>query len=742
MATALIRPEIWYAWKGPSLFVSNVRGECGTAQPLSGYYYREVRCLRTLRLTIDGEPPWLCEAASLAPDRLAFTLLHPELTTFGGGGSGQSGDEESVNRHGIPHRSLVLHASCGVRVRGLDVALTLTNHARRPLECDVAWLVDADVADIQEAHEDRRLQQADIERRCTGGGGVTFTYLHPQLPYRSRIQASGSGDWRCTDSTIAARLRLRPQESIAVTLTVDPADGELPVSSDEQQRREEHLAAWRREFARVTIRKNRVAEAIVTANVRDLASFPLLEGPPDEWLALQAGMPLYPAFFGRDSLTAGWQAASLDRGRSLEATLTRLGRLQSNRVDDWHDEEPGRIPYQVRRGPLAILDINPYRAYYADYASPLMFVISLGHLYAWTGEKRLLAKHWDAARRILDWARTFGDKDGDGYLEYRTRSTAGTKNQGWKDSGDAIAYDDGSPVPAPIATCELQGYWFAAQQLMAVMSLAMGARHDAAAHWRSAAALKARFNRDWWMEDEGCVALAMDPDKRLVRAVTSNAGHCIASGIVGVRHLPRLVDRLFAPDMFSGWGIRTLSSGHVSYNPLSYHLGSVWAVEQATIAFGLRRFGFDERALDLARALFDLATLYPDYRIPECLGGLERSRDGTPGAYPRANTPQLWNASAFPLLVHTMLGLQPLAPLEALFVDPALPAWLPEVIVENLRLAGARVTLRCWRDRTGRSHAELLDKRGTLRLIRQPPPESLSAGLRDRARAFFETLTH
>jgi glycogen debranching enzyme len=211
------------------------------------------------------------------------------------------------------------------------------------------------------------------------------------------------------------------------------------------------------DFTRVTVPPNRLAERILNANVRYFASFPLAEGGRDEWLTLQALMPLYPALFGRDTLTAGWQAAYLDRGASLDASLTRLGRMQSDRVNDWRDEEPGRIPYQVRRRPLALLDLNPYPAYYADFASPLMFVISLAHLYPWTGEMSI-QRHWDVARRILDWARTDGDKDRDGYLEYQTRSTRGTKNQGGKDSGDAIVYDDGTPVPSPIGTCELQGY--------------------------------------------------------------------------------------------------------------------------------------------------------------------------------------------------------------------------------------------------------------------------------------------
>jgi hypothetical protein len=225
-----------------------------------------------------------------------------------------------------------------------------------------------------------------------------------------------------------------------------------------------------------------------------------------------------------------------------------------------------------------------------------MFVTSLANLWAWTGDRRYVERHWDAARRILDWARDYGDMDGDGYLEYLTRSSKGTKNQGWKDSGDAIVYDDGTPVPAPIATCELQAYWYVAQELMAVLSWVMGAKDDAAAHRKSAAGLKERFNRDWWIEDEQFVALALDPDKRQVRAITSNVGHCLACGIIGRDRLPSLVERLFAPDLFSGWGIRTLSNAHAFYNPLSYHRGTVWTVEQATIVFGLRRFGFDARA--------------------------------------------------------------------------------------------------------------------------------------------------
>ena len=738
---ALIRPGILYAWKGSSLLIVNTRGECGGAETLTGYYFREARFLKTLALEVNDQPPWLCESATAAPDVLACTFVYPELMRFGGGGSGQSGDDFSTDRDGIRHRALAVRVTYAVSLRGLHVTLSALNHSVLPVNCRIGWRVDADFTDIQEAHANNREQHGEVDVDASGHT-ATFRYRHPRLPYTSRVTADGPGQWEITSALLRTQLHLGAQERAVLHLHVDASDADSTLNADGMVEREERLEQWRRDLTHTVIPHNRVAEKIVAANVRDFASFPLLDGASDEWLTLQAGMPLYPALFGRDTLTAGWQAAYLDRAASLGDSLTRLGRLQSDRLDDWRDEEPGRIPYQVRQGPLARLDINPYAAYYADFASPLMFIIALGHVYSWTGDRTILQRHWDTARRILDWAQSYGDKDRDGYLEYQTRSSKGTKNQGWRDSGDAIVYDDGRPVPPPIATCEIQGYWYAAKQLMSIMSLVMGARDDAKAHWQSAIELKERFNRDWWMADEGFIALALDPEKRTVRAITSSAGHCVAAGIVSAEHLPRVVERLFEPDLFSGWGIRTLSTGHAAYNALSYHLGTVWAVEQATIAFGLRRFGFDGRAIDLARGLFDLATIYPEYRIPECVGGFDRQEHSTPGAYPRANTPQLWNASAFPLLVHTLLGLQPVAPLQLLVVDPALPQWLPEIVLKNLKLGDARATLRFWRDPDGACHAEVLEKTGTFRMVKQPPPESLSVGIADRFSALVDSLRH
>jgi glycogen debranching enzyme len=738
---ATIRAAERYAWHGQSLLITNRRGDCDASVPLAGYYFRETRYLSTLRLLVNGGEPWICEDFTAEASELGFAYAFPEIATYGGGGTGQSQDETPVDANGLPQRSIDIRIDYDVGIASLDVTASITNRAPRAAATfELTWLVDADFADIQEALAGTRQQTAAVRRRVDESA-LRFEYDHSQLSYTTLVEAFGAA-WTARESGFVTTLSLAPGAQASVALRIQPRDYTDVYETSDLQAREEAWRAWCERFVNVRVPRNAIVEEILRSNVGDFASFALLQGQRDEWLAPQAGVPLYPALFARDAFTAAWQAPLVDRGELADAALSRLGRMQSSRSDDWHDEEPGRIPYQVRQGPLARLNINPYAAYYADYASPMMFIVALGHAFAWSGDKAFLARHWDVARRIMDWARELGDRDRDGYLEYQTRSSGGTKNQGWKDSGNAVLYEDGTPVPAPLGTSELQGYWFAAQQVMAALAWARGERGDARAYWRSARALKERFNRDWWMPEQDYFALAMDPDKTLVRALTSNVGQCIATGIIDDEHLPRVVGRMFAPDMFSGWGVRTLSTADRSYNPLDYHLGAVWAVENATIVFGLRRFGFDQRALELSRGLFDLASLYEGFRIPETVGGYARSEWPTPGAYPRANTPQLWNASVFPMLLQSILGLQPVAPLSLLVIDPVLPEWMGEVVLERVRIGGATATLRFWRDDSGASHGEIVHKQGTLHLVRQPPPESLAAGIRDRFRALVDTIVH
>ncbi len=734
--TATLRMDLPAAWLGPSLLITNHEGECGHAQPLTGFYVRETRHLSMLRLEIDGVAPWCCERAGPDPTQLAFVFVHPELARFGGGGSGAAGDEVTFDEHGIPHRALDLRLVYRLEPHRLRATLRLFNRSRVQVAPEVAFVVAADYADLLEAHEDRRQQEAPIAATADEGV-IRFRYEHPRLAFATTIRGSGGGRITVKPDRWASRIELAPQEGATFELQVDAFDPDQDMDETARAERLHYLRRWREGLTRVAVPGNPLAERILRRAGEDLASFPSLEGQPDEWLALQAGMPLYPAFFGRDALTAGWQGALLDRGAMLDAALTRLGRLQSDRDFAWRDEEPGRIPYQVRSGPLARLEINPYSAYYADFASPLMYVIALANLYAWTGARADVERHWETACRILEWASTYGDRDGDGYLEYLTRSPAGTKNQGWKDSGDAIVYEDGRPVPAPIATCELQGYWYAAQQLTAVLAWVLGERRRARELWRAARALKQRFNRDFWDPEERFYGLALDPDKRLVRTATSNVGHCLATGIIAREHLRDVADRLLAPDLFSGWGIRTLTARHPAYNPLSYHLGTVWPVENATICFGLRRMGFGAEALRVAEALFRLSELYAGDRLPETVGGYAPDEHPTPGAYPRSNSPQMWNASAMTLVLQTLLGVIPYAARHVLLADPLLPSWLPAIELHGLRVGDTTASLRFWRDEHDRTHARVLEKDGPLHLIRQPPPEAIGVGWGRRLRALL-----
>jgi glycogen debranching enzyme len=738
--TAAVRPDLKCAWYGPSVLITDYRGECGTDQRLSGYFFRETRFLRELRLEIDGRRPWLCAVGAGDQRMLAFSYSHPELDQHTGGGSGTGGDDVPRDGRGIPDRSLDLLTRHELGFRRLEIRLVITNRSLEELTVDLSWHLATDFADLMEALEGRaRARPVAVE---IADHGLRYRLQHQRLALVSDVSVTGAGRWTARPGKLSTRLTLPPQQPREILLSVTASDaGPLPDAQSEAARRKV-VRRWRDEVAALTAPSHGLIARMVTQAVSDLGSFALLEGAPDEWLAPSAGFPLYPALFGRDALTACWQAALFDRGRLLEAALTRLRRLQGTEDDPAHDEMPGRIVHSVRRGPLARTGKNPFDRYYGDFASPLMFVISLAHLFAWKGDGADLLRHWDAARRALDWARERGDRDRDGYLEYLTLAAGGPKNQGWKDSGEGVLYEDGRPVPVPIATCELQGYWFAAQQLGAVLAAVQGHLGDAKDYWHSAMDLKRRFNRDWWMADAGFPALALDPDKRQVRSIGSNAGHCLTAGIIDDDHVPPVVGRLFAPDMFSGWGVRTLASSHPAYNPIGYHLGSVWPVENATIGFGLRRYGFDARFLDLMEAMVSLAGLYERARVPECVGGYTRFEFPHPGAYPQANAPQAWNQSAIPLLIHSLLGLQPVAVLDLLMVDPVLPPWLPEVTLERLRIGGATVSLRFHRDRMGRSHVEVLRKRGTLHVVKQPPPESLAVGVKDRFSALVDRLLH
>jgi glycogen debranching enzyme len=463
--------------------------------------------------------------------------------------------------------------------------------------------------------------------------------------------------------------------------------------------------------------------------VADLAALPL--GEPPGPAAPIAGLPVYQQIFGRDTLTVSWQA--LLAGPTMLRDSLRLNAAHVGRaIDDWRDEEPGKLLHQSRSGPLSRLGLDPFSGYYGDYATGPDFLVFLGQYLAWTGDRETVRDLLPTARRVVQWLERYADLDRDGFLEYHTRSGAGVKNQGWKDSDTAIVDEHGTVVDNPIAPSELQGYPYAALRHGALAFAAAGDRAFAAGMVRRAAALRRRFHPAYWMPDRHCYAMALGPDARQVRSVNSNDGHLLATGIVPARYAARVARRLFAPDMFSGWGIRTLSAEHPAYNPFSYHRGSVWPVEAGTTALGLARYGCWPELHRLAEATIAAAGLFEGHRLPEVISGLPR--DDThpyPGVYPKACSPQAWSASAVVALVQALLVLRPLAPLRTIVVDPHLPDWLPDLELLGVQVGAARFDLGVRRGRHGRVSIRTRGDRVTV--VRQPTVQARLATLAGRS---------
>ena len=427
----------------------------------------------------------------------------------------------------------------------------------------------------------------------------------------------------------------------------------------------------------------------------------------------------------------------------MRGTLPVLAETQGREVNDWRDEQPGRMIHEAHGGPLAALNFTPQGRSYGSLTTSGFYPFVVAQLWHWTGDKALIEPYVEPAIKALQWLDDCSDRNHDGFYDYKTRSSMGTENQGWKDSGDALVHADGSEAKIPIATCEEQGIAYAAKFNLAEVLWWLDRKDEAKLLADEASELKKRFNETFWMEDEGFFAMAIDADGRQVQSIGSNALHCVATGIADKSLVTRTMERLFAKDMFSGWGVRTLSSDHPSYNPYSYHRGTVWPVEHGPFAVGAYRYGCHDEVERIAQAQFETAALFDHFRLPECIAGHQRDGDHPfPAVYPAANAPQAWSATTTYVLLQAMLGLQPYAPLHVLFIDPHLPDWLPEITVRDMRVAEADVSVRFFRKENGSSGYEILDQQGRLNVVRQPSPWSLTAGLGERAVDLVSSLFH
>ena len=400
--------------------------------------------------------------------------------------------------------------------------------------------------------------------------------------------------------------------------------------------------------------------------------------------------------------------------------MAALARYQATEDDPTRDEEPGKIVHEVRHGELARLGLVPHAAYYGTHDATSLFLITLSQLYRWSGDQSLPERYLPNVEACLAWLDRFGDRDGDGFQEYERRSSRGYYNQGWKDAGDAIPEADGSLAPLPLALCELQGYGYEAKLRAAELYDVLGRSARAHRLRDEAGELYERFNERFWWDAEGTYYLGLNGRKEPIASVASNAGHLLASGIVPANRAARLVERLLAADMWSGWGIRTLSAAHPAYKPFAYHTGTVWPHDNAMIATGMARYGFAEAAAEVARAIFDAAASFQATRLPELFAGLERDPGSFPVQYLGANVPQAWAAASVFQFIAALAGLEARATpgLPTLYVSPALPDWLPELTIDSLRVGTGTVRLHLTNDAL-----EVLANTSGYRVISGPPPD-------------------
>ena len=712
-----------------------------------GLYLGDTRVLNRYELRINGARPVVLRTGGGAGYGGTIQLTNPDIAR----NPIEKGDATNI----LQRQSLGI-----VRERllsdGLGERIRIQNYTMHPERCRLTLRIDADFADIFEVRGVVREKRGERLPDVCEEDRVVFSYLgldarmrrtellfserprvlpadvsveeieeRLQTPQDDPAEAGSEGvatgnmllvfDWllpagavRALDVRVTAEVSDSPETSRGARRTI-AGPRHLPAEEAEAAHR-----AWHSSSATVST-THHTAERALRRGMSDLRllvdSGP---GPGERYVA--AGVPWYNALFGRDSIITALQLLSI-RPQIAQETLQILARLQATEVDDWRDAQPGKILHELRTGEMAAANEIAQTPYYGSVDSTPLWLMLLGEYERWTGDLELVERLWPAALGCLRWIEEFGDADGDGFVEFQRHSTRGLINQGWKDSGEANRWTDGRLATAPLALVEVQAYVYQARLELARLSRRRGDVPFAEVQERAAEKLRERFEACFWMEEAGTYALCLDEDKRPVDAIASNAGHVLWCGIASPERARRVADRLLEPDLFSGWGIRTLSSKMAGYNPIGYHLGSIWPHDNAIAAAGLWRYGFRNEAARVAGVMLEATQFFRDARLPELFCGFDRADSPYPVPYPVACSPQAWAAGAIFQLLGAMLGLQPdAAKAELRMLAPTLPEWLPEVLIENLRVGEAVVDLLVRRN-DGSTGVEVLRKTGDLSVV-------------------------
>jgi glycogen debranching enzyme len=656
-----------------------------------GLYYRDTRLLSGYALYANGAAWTLVSGGAVAHYAAQIVLINQAFPSEGGD---------------VAAQTLGLTLSRSVD-EGVREEFELTNYGRTEVCFNLEVATRCDFADIFEVRQGRIVRRGRVTTEWSDEERFLTTNYHNGAFHRGlRLRAVSARPATYANGRISFEIRLDAGETWNGALLYDVLDGDAvyeapaePIAEKGDSTQIQALTAWMAGAATLSSR-NAAFEQLHAQAVADMAAlrFPAPCRDGGARIIPAAGLPWFLALFGRDSLIISIQAL-LVHPEFARGTLDVLGSWQAHKRDDYRDAEPGKIPHELRQGELAFFHLIPHTPYYGTADATPLYLICLHEAWKATGDRSLLQQHLATAEGCLRWIEECGDRDGDGFQEYGTRSGEGYENVGWKDSGTAVVWPDGTQVQSPKALCELQGYVFDAWMRMAEIYDAVGEPGRAAGLREKAQALYAHFNAVFWNEEEGFYAYCLDGDKRPVWTVASNQGHLLWSGIVPPERAARVVERLTRPDMASGWGIRTLTKENGSYNPYMYQNGSVWPHDNGLIALGFKRYGHHAAASRVANSIAEAGRFFALQQLPELWGGLQRGTGASfPVQYLGANVPQGWAAGSVFMLVQAMLGLRPDAPAGKLYVDPRLPEWLPDLTLRNVRVGGAVLDLAFRRD--------------------------------------------